>query len=394
MGIKEKLGGCASRLRHEISMLVWRSYFRRLRKDFHRWQHRFLTSQAQVLVGAHFHRHGGVRNHMLAIQQYSKLKVLLVPEESDLLGRGVTAIGENFESFLNTPPPDSAVAVHTHVVPALINWARQNAPGRLRWIHTHHLFYYPEAGRSGLEPWQQDLNLAMIDGARQAELCLCVSRWEQQVLRSTHGVNAQYLPNGVDVVRCDRAKSERFLTKYRIPAPFVLWVGRFDPVKNPLVFVRLAESLPAFRFVMVGGVTAENLRAEYSIVVPHNLMLLPALPHADVLDAIASCAALVVTSLREGLPTLVLEAMTLRKNIVVPDEAGCLDATDDGRCAFVYHQGDQNNLTQMTVKAVESSASDRGRDRVLREYDWRVVAGMLDEIYLGKDLPAHRRKTI
>jgi glycosyltransferase involved in cell wall biosynthesis len=383
-----RLQGYWKRAKFEYSQWRWRRCFARCRREFDAWQQRFSASDAQVLLGMHFHKQGGVRNHLLAIQKYSGLRVLLVPEESDLQSRlGPAVINENRERFLATPPPGPAVAVHTHVLPMLIDWAEIQAPGRLNWVHTHHLFYYPEAGRDGIEPWQHQLNTAMLQGARKCDVCLCVSRWEQEVLQREHGIHARYLPNGVDTDRCENASGARFLRQYQVPAEFVLWVGRLDPVKNPRAFVELAAGQPRTQFVMIGGVTSADLQREYGLEKPANLRLLPQLPHADVLDAIAACRALVVTSFREGLPTLVLEAMTLRRPLVVPAEAGCLDATDGDRCAAVYHPGDIPHLQQQLQRVLrEDRANEPGRQRVLQEFDWRVVAVKLDQIYQSTGL--------
>jgi glycosyltransferase involved in cell wall biosynthesis len=104
----------------------------------------------------------------------------------------------------------------------------------------------------------------------------------------------------------------------------------------------------------------------------------------EVQDALAACAALVVTSRREGLPTLVLEAMVHRKPVVVPAEAGCVEAVGD--CGSIYHPDDIADLAEQTLAALgDLGKSAKGRQRVLAEYDWRVVAQRLDAIYQGMD---------
>ena len=381
-----RIHGYWKRAKFEYSQWRWRRHFARCKTAFHEWQDRFTQSDAQVLLGMHLHHFGGVRNHLLAIQKYSSLRVLLVPEESDLRRFGAAPFSENRDAFLETPPPQSAFAVHTHVLPDLVLWAERHAKGRLLWVHTHHLFYYPEAGRQGIETWQSDLNSAMVRGAKNSDICLCVSRWEQQTLQQEHGIRSHYLPNGVNVSQCDLAKPQRFRKKFRLHGDFLLWVGRLDPVKNPRAFVELAIRQPDMQCVMIGGVTRQDVLRHYGLEAPANLRLLPQLSHADVLDAIAACRVLVVTSFREGLPTLVLEGMALRRPIVVPAEAGCLDATDGDRCAAVYQPGNQEDL-QDRVRYVlrEHAANEIGRRRVLAEFDWRVIAGKLDRIYQGAE---------
>lgn len=383
-----RLSGYWRRLQFEWSQWRWRQHAKHCRKAFEQWRRCFISSEAEVLLGAHLHRFGGVRNHLLAINQFSSLRTLLVPTEAELQRYGGELFGIHRQDFIATLPPKSAFAVHTHVLPQLIDWAAVQAPCRLRWVHTHHLLYYPEAGRHGVEHWQEELNKSMLRGATLCDQCLCVSRWETEVLRTQFGIDAHYLPNGVDVSRCDQARAERFRGKFRLNCPFVLWVGRPDPVKNPSDFIRLASMFPHLQFVMIGGITSEHVRREYSLDAPGNLLLLQQMPHLSVLDAIAACDALVVTSFREGLPTLVLEAMALERQVVIPNEPGCLDATDGTANALVYRQGEMDNLSQQLDSAVHNPQPRKNaRRRVLDEFDWRVVARKLDHVYRTGEVP-------
>jgi glycosyltransferase involved in cell wall biosynthesis len=243
--------------------------------------------------------------------------------------------------------------------------------------------YFPEFARGDLEPFQQEVNEALIREARHAAVRLSVSRWQQEYLLTEHGIATDYLPNGVDVAACERGRAARFCRRYGIRGPFILYVGRNDPVKNPADFVRLAGVLPSHTLVMLGqDLDAEVLRYEWEVAVPDNLIVLGKASPNEVQDALAASAALVVTSKREGLPTLVLEAMVHGKPVVVPAEAGCVEAV--GTCGFIYQPGDITDLAAQTLAALgDTDKSGKGRQRVLEEYDWRVVAKRLDDIYRG-----------
>lgn len=383
----KKLRGYWKRAKFEYEQWKWRRYFHNCQAIYQRWERDWHSSDAEVIIGPHFLKEGGVRNHILAIEKYSKRRVKLVPGERELQRFGTAPFTENTSRFLALPPPPLAFAVHTHVLPWLIEWAAIHASSSLRWIHTHHLLYYSSSPNSPLEDWQQKLNDSMLRAARESHLCLCVSKWEQQVLKANYQIESTYLPNGVDVNLCDNANAAKFRRLRKIDSPFALWIGRFDDIKNPLDFVRLAIECPIHQFVMIGGVTAEKLSSAFNLQVPRNLLLLPAACHTEVLDAIAACQVLVVTSFREGLPTLVLEAMAMQKQIIIPNEGGCLDATDGDANASVYSHGNISELNEklgksMTNKAPVSSA----RQRVLAEFDWQVVAGKIDRIYAGEGL--------
>jgi len=119
--------------------------------------------------------------------------------------------------------------------------------------------------------------------------------------------------------------------------------------------------------------------------IPENLRVDGQGVHARVLDAVAACSVLVVTSKTEGMPTLVLEGMALRRPVVVPYVHGCAEAVGDERHGFIYRHDDLDDLVEKTLAALaDRQRGQRARERVLAEYDWRVVAPKLDAIYRGE----------
>jgi glycosyltransferase involved in cell wall biosynthesis len=326
---------------------------------------------------------GGVRGHLHAIQRHSALRVQLVPDEEAMGGidRFTAGIRERFAGY----DPPLGTVVHSHVMPWMIRWCGRQQERGLRWIHTYHNMYFPEFARGSLEPWQQEVNEALIHEARHAAVRLAVSRWQQQYLLAEHGIATDYLPNGVDVAACEQGQARRFRRRHQVHGPFILYVGRNDPVKNPAEFVRLAAALPGHCLVMLGqGLEARQINADWQVAIPANLLLLGAASPAEVQDALAACDALVVTSLREGLPTVVLEALVHGKSVIVPNEAGCAEAIGGGECGFIYQPGEIDDLVAQTRAGLaDREKAAKGRQRVLAEFDWRVIAGRLDAIYRG-----------
>lgn len=377
-----RLDGYRRRIAHEYAMWGCRRHSARNLRNYGKWISKLRQSPPDVLLGPDL-AYGGVRGHVRAIRQYSALKVQLVPDEAAMGGL------ENFtaeirERFMVFNPPGSP-AVHSHVLPWTIHWCQRQQERGLKWIHTYHLPYFPEHGKAGLRPDQIEINDALIRDARHADVRLSVSRWQQDFLWDEHGIETEYLPNGVDVEACDLGNADRFRMLQNIAGRFLLYVGRNDPVKNPADFVRLALAMPLSRFVMIGdGITAACLRDEWHVEAPTNLTLAGPATHAGVQDAIAACSALVVTSKREGLPTLVMEGMAHQKPVVVPDEAGCLEAIAGGQFGYIYRQGNIADLIAAVELAMKDSTIGlRARQRVIEEYDWKVVAPKLDAIYRG-----------
>lgn len=377
----------SARYRLGRAMAAWREAgeYSRKKRRFESWIADLRKHPPDCLVGSNFASYGGMRAHIRAIQKYSALNVALAPSDEALEGLDPHDFKTSFrEAFLDYDGAGISVA-HSHVFPWFIEWCmRHRGPG-MRWVHTYHAPYLPEYARGPLLPWQNEINEYLIRHARHADVRISVARWEQAWLREVHDIETAYLPNGVDVPACDLGDAARFSSRTG-RRDFVLFVGRNDPVKNPADFVRLAARMPDREFVMMGGgLSAEALRSDWGIEVPENLTLYGDASPPDVQDAMAACGAVVMTSRREGLPTVVLEAMAHSRPVVVPDEPGCVEAIDGGRCGWIYSPDAMDDLVEKTRLALNGQdTAARGRERVLSEYDWRVVAPRLDMIYRGE----------
>jgi glycosyltransferase involved in cell wall biosynthesis len=299
MGLTAKLDGYRRRAVYEWNQARHRAAARKREAVFQSWLDGLAANPPDVLVGANFAAYGGVRHHIQAIQRYSSLNVELVPPETVLKTIGAHHLQQEFrQRFLDFPATGIKV-VHSHVFPWFIEWCREKQKQGIRWVHTYHLNYFPEHGRNGLEPWHAEINDALINVACHADVKLSVSKWQRDQLLNEHGIKTVYLPNGVDVAACDEADGAQFTRKTGLK-DFILYVGRNDPVKNPAEFVRLATLIPHQLCVMIGGdLSAATLHRDWGINVSPNLRVLGSLPHQDVLDAIAACKVLVVTSKRE-----------------------------------------------------------------------------------------------
>jgi glycosyltransferase involved in cell wall biosynthesis len=378
--LTRRLNGYRERIAHEYSMWDHRRSSARNLRNYEHWIQKLQNNPPDVFLGPDL-PYGGVRGHVRAIREYSDLNVQLVPDESVMggLGNFTAEIRERFMEF----EPSGSPTVHSHVLPWMIRWCAKQQRNGCRWVHTYHLPYFPEHGNGSLVAWQADINQALIHEACHADVRISVSKWQQDYLLSEHGIDTIYLPNGVDVEACDQGMAKRFRGKNAVEGPFILFVGRNTPVKNPTDFVHLAKALPGYSFVMLGeGTTTEGLIQEVQLTIPGNLRALGAASHNEVQDALSACSVLVVTSKREGLPTLVMEGMAHQKPVVVPDEAGCMEAIADGELGYIYQQGNIDDLVAKVELAMkDSSIGLRARQRILEEYDWRVVSRKLDQIY-------------
>jgi glycosyltransferase involved in cell wall biosynthesis len=151
-----------------------------------------------------------------------------------------------------------------------------------------------------LQDWQK---LPYRYGLRRAAAVVVQSEDQEQLARAALPSLRRVvrIPSFAEGTPAPRAEPDRFL-----------WFGRTVGEKQPLRYVRLAESLPEARFTMIPTNPEQNVEffAEIRAAAANvpNLELLDPLPHAELAQLIARSAAVVNTSTLEGMPNSFLEA--------------------------------------------------------------------------------------
>ena len=348
---------------------------------FRQWSLYLKIKKYSVILGGNVETYGGVHHHIQAIKNFSKNSIVLLPSNFILEALGIHRFTSKYLKEINL---NNVKVVHSHVYPWMIKWCNEqklNNPN-IKWIHTYHLHYYNAHGNGELLDWQKEFNRVFIEDASKADVKISVSKWEQKLYKEKFNIDTLYIPNGVDVVKCEKANADVFYKNYGLKN-FILNVSRHDPVKNPKEFVLLAQSMPKYNFVIIGNdLTKDLFKEHYNTVVPKNLSILGKMSQIEVQHAIAASTCLVSTSKKEGLPTLILEGMAQSKPVVVSNEPGSMEAIDHGVYGYFYELGNIQDLKKQILLALKDEVKPKkARQRVLQEYDWRVVIKKLDKLY-------------
>ena len=337
----------------------------------------------KVAIGQVFDEFGGVSQHIFGIKKYSAHKVVVVPSKFSR-----TIIGKRggriwlYKKFMNKVGLSRYDIVHSHPDLWFINLCQASKTNSCKWVHTYHMFYFGEDYPEGLQPWQKEANRALIHVASKVDVSISVSKWLHDYLSENYSIQTEIIPNGFDLETCNRANPDRFTKKFGL-RDFVLFTGSINPRKNPKLFVEQAVRMPELRFVMIGRkLDAHHLMKEYGVPIPKNLILLNEIGYEDVLDAVSACKVFVMTSKREGLPTALLEAMGMGKPVVAANVDGCNEAVQSKEYGFLYEPDSLDDLVEKTGQALVSKhIGKRARERVSRNYDWKILAKKIDSVY-------------
>ena len=150
----------------------------------------------------------------------------------------------------------------------------------------------------------------------------------------------------------------------------LLCVGRLSPEKGYFGLVDalggLPDDLPPIELTIVGdGPSREQLeRAIAEAELPFSISLLGSLPEAETLEQIAQCDALVLPSLMEGLPVVLVEARALGKPVIATALAGIPELVTHDVDGLLFEPTNWGQLGQ----AIATLARDKEkRQRMARE---------------------------
>jgi glycosyltransferase involved in cell wall biosynthesis len=195
---------------------------------------------------------------------------------------------------------------------------------------------------------------------------------------SSHGVDSEYFAPDAPRAELD-PDTARFLE--RTVGTTIGYIGRLHPDKGVDVLLKAAEALHASgvasRVLLVGGDEGAELPAVNGLPV-HVVGEVE-----DVRPYLAEFDALVLMSLREGFPNVVLEAAAMEVPAIVSDATGCIDSVASGMTGTIVSVGDVASVTEVlralaTNPGIGREMGIAARMRALNEFDPQIVWGALE----------------
>jgi glycosyltransferase involved in cell wall biosynthesis len=177
------------------------------------------------------------------------------------------------------------------------------------------------------------------------------------------------------------------LEKTEVSDKFVfLFVGRLLLDKGIREFLAAAEKIksvyPKTEFWIVGALDTDNpscINSAYIAEAQHKETVRYFGPSNQVRDFIRNADCVVLPSYREGLPRVMLEAISMEKPVITTDAPGCRDTVIDGLNGFMIPVKDEGALSDAMLRMFESDTQTRknmgkaGRELALKEFDEKRI---------------------
>lgn len=190
--------------------------------------------------------------------------------------------------------------------------------------------------------------------------------------------NATYVDNGINLREFDGINMDHQTDFNNLK---VATLGRISLQKNPVMFNQIAEAFPNINFIWIGdGEFRDKLTAP-------NIKITGWVDNKTALNYLADTDIFLLTSLWEGLPMALLEAMYMEKICVVSDVVGNRDVIHDEENGYIC---DSVNDFIRKVKSISTDRHmlveliKRAHDDVENHYNSTVMASEYKKIYSVK----------
>jgi glycosyltransferase involved in cell wall biosynthesis len=258
------------------------------------------------------------------------------------------------------------------------------------FVCTQHGASEPFGGSAG---FRNDVNLLLDRSARKSVTHKTISVSEdlrRSLVRDYGSDRVVTIHNGI---QCKEIPvKDRNNKKLELGIPLdkrvVGTMGRLKPVKDVHHFLKAARTIAETRidvvFLVVGEGPLENVLRETAreLRIDDRVYFLGF--REDAIEILSTMDVFVLTSLHEGIPLSLLEAMCLGVPVVATKVGGIPEVIEDGCSGLLVELGDEQATATAILAMLSPEAKGIGREarrRVLQEFSLEQMAAKTEQVY-------------
>ena len=200
--------------------------------------------------------------------------------------------------------------------------------------------------------------------------------------------------NGIDVhsYRVNKGIRDRIRKDFGIgeTQPVIGAIGNLSPVKGHTYFLRAAalikKEIPGVKLLIAGrGSLLDDLKKEsVALGLEHNVIFLGY--RGDIPALLQAIDIFILSSISEGLPLSLLEAMACERPVVATNVGGIPEVMNDGETGFLVAARDPDALGDRVLNLLKNNAlagqfGEAGRARVKRDFEIEGMIQRYHELY-------------
>lgn len=223
---------------------------------------------------------------------------------------------------------------------------------------------------------------------KNSDSAIALTENMKRAMQAIYDHDIAIVPNGIDL---KEYTSELPVQNVEGSRKRILFVGRLHPVKGAHYLLgamsTVHRELPEAKLVLVGdGEEREHLETlTDNLGIRECVEFAGRVPHERVQDYMNQAEVFVISSLSEGFPVTILEAMACGLPVVATRVGGVPDIIEDGANGCLIDTKDQEQIAEAVLKLLQDEQlwkemSDNNRKEV-EKYRWNTVAATLEGIY-------------
>jgi len=207
------------------------------------------------------------------------------------------------------------------------------------------------------------------------------------------------IPNGIDPEFPKHTRALDVCEKYNIPenGKVLGFVGHLTEVKDPLTllkaFAKVSKKKENVYLMFVGGGELEDSlrRSAEKLSIAQNVRFSGGMvPHAEISSYMNCFDVFCLSSLREGWPNVLFEAMSLGKPVVATKVGGIPEAINSEDFGLLVPPGKPELFAEAVLKALEKKWDHRKIKKYAMDNTWDKVGKRYYEVYRDLLLEANR----
>lgn len=215
-------------------------------------------------------------------------------------------------------------------------------------------------------------SLEKVFAFKNVETIAC-SKGEYEITKELTS-NATYVDNGINLREFDGINMDHQTDFNNLK---VATLGRISLQKNPVMFNQIAEAFPNIDFIWIGdGELRDKLTAP-------NIKITGWVDNKTALNYLADTDMFLLTSLWEGLPMALLEAMYMEKICVVSDVVGNRDVINNGKNGYICSSVSDyvKTIKTIVVGKFPDQIIVNAKENVINHYNSEIMAIQYKQIY-------------
>ena len=222
---------------------------------------------------------------------------------------------------------------------------------------------------------------------------IVVSKSQKEYFKRKYRRECIYIPNGVNIPRA-KARSRIIKEKYGLSGEdYLLWMGRLTPEKRVdwliKAFKEIKSKVLSLKLVVAGGSSATDdyVRGLKKLAGDGERIIFTGYVSGQEKEELFINALLfILPSYLEGLPIVLLEAMSYRLPCLVSDIPPHKEVISEGMDGFIFQSYDFSDLVKKLGRLLQNpdrlrNIGENARRKVEKEYNWDEVARKTENVY-------------